>query len=376
MRIGIDARMLDEGLGIGRYIAKLLSHLEAIQSDDTFVVFLTKKNWNTYQPKTSRFVKVLAHVHWYTFAEQFVMPLHYLVQRLDLVHIPHINAPLLYPGRFVMTIHDLILVKHPLSATSAASTRHPLTHRIKYACYRFTLACAVRRASHIITVTEVVKNDIVTIFGRSKHDISVTSEGADPLPNATVCTELQRFTNTRFFFRAGNAYPHKNVEGLLVAFGRLHLEYPHILLLLCGQDDFFQKRIAALIKTMDLADVVFHLGSVSDACLAWLYAHAYAYVFPSFEEGFGLPAVEAFLQGCPVLAADIPVLREVCGSAALYFNPGSSDDIMAAMKNVLNDPAIRPSLIRAGNERSGQFSWDRLAKETMFVYTRFSQRHQ
>lgn len=370
MRIGIDARMFNEGLGIGRYIAKLLTHLEDIEGSHTILVFLTKRNWDAYHPNDKRFVKVCVDIHWYSFAEQCIMPLVLLAYRLDLVHFPHINVPLLYPRRFVVTIHDLILLKHPLSATSASSTRHPITHQIKYWCYRFVIATAVRRATHIIAVSQSTKDDIVSFFGQKSEKIAVILEGADPLPSSETCTILERYAGCTFFFRAGNAYPHKNVEGLLRAFRELHSLYPDVQLLLCGQEDFFQRRIVALIQEMKLGPAVVHLGSVSDACLSWLYSHATAYVFPSFEEGFGLPAIEAFLAECPVLAADIPVLREVCGTAALYFDPSSSHELVESMKRILTHPTLRTTLMQEGRIRAQLYSWARLAEETLVVYTR------
>ena len=368
MRIGIDARMVNEGLGIGRYIARLLLHLERVDSPHTYVVFLTRKNWDTYQPHDSRFTKVCIDIHWYSLAEQCILPFILMWYRLDLVHFPHVNVPIAYPGRFVMTVHDLILIKHPLSATSAASTRNPIIHAVKHFCYRVVLRIALRRAAHIITISESVKRDIRNFIRLPEDGISVTYEAADPLPDPEICKSLDRFSQVMFFFRAGNAYPHKNLEGLLSAFKRVREKYPDTFLLLCGQEDFFQKRIIERIAREGLSDSVIHLGDVSDACLSWLYTHAFAYVFPSFEEGFGLPAVEAFLHGCPVLASDILVLKEVCGSAALYFDQNDPDDIARAMVSILIHRERRLFLISEGKKRAQLFSWDRLAKETELVY--------
>ncbi|MDP2630337.1 MAG: glycosyltransferase family 1 protein [Candidatus Uhrbacteria bacterium] len=371
MRIGIDARMVNEGLGIGRYIARLLLHLENVDSNNTYIVFVTRKNWNAYQPKDSRFTKVCVDIHWYSIAEQCILPFILMWHRLDLIHFPHVNVPIVYPGRFIMTVHDLILIKHPLSATSAATTRHPGIHAAKHFCYRVILGIALRRAAHIITISESVKSDILNFFSLSETDISVTYEAADPLPAPDTCRTLDRFLKVKFFFRAGNAYPHKNLEGLLSAFKRARAAQPDTYLLLCGQEDFFQRRIIDRIAEAGLSDSVIHLGSVSDSCLSWLYAHAFAYVFPSFEEGFGLPAVEAFLHGCPVLASDIPVLKEVCGPAALYFDPNNVNDIARAMVTILTQQERRLFLISKGEKRAKMFSWDRLAKETELVYTRY-----
>lgn len=361
--------MFNEGLGIGRYIARLLLHLEHVDSHNTYIVFLTRRNWNSYQPKDSRFEKVCIDIHWYSIAEQCILPFILMWYRLDLIHFPHVNVPILYPGRFIMTVHDLILIKHPLSATTAASTRNPAIHAVKHFCYRIILRVALSRAAHVITISESVKEDIRKFLSIPQDKISVTYEATDPLPDSEICTTLDRFLKVTFFFRAGNAYPHKNIEGLLSAFKRVREGHPDTYVLLCGQEDFFQKRIIKRIAEAGLSDSVIHLGNVSDACLSWLYTHAFAYVFPSFEEGFGLPAVEAFLHGCPVLASNIPVLKEVCGPAALYFDPNNPDDIARAMVAILTHREKRLFLISEGKKRAQLFSWDRLAKETELVYT-------
>lgn len=370
MVIGIDARLYQEGLGLGRYIAKILLHLEGVESPHTYVVFLTKKNWHLYEPKNPRFRKVLADIHWYTLAEQFVLPFIFLREKLDILHVPHFNAPIFYPKKYILTIHDLILIKHPRSATSAASTRNPLIHLLKYRAFRFIIRHVVRRASHIIAVSSSVKKDIMKEFGILNDRISVVYESADPLPPAEQCASLPIKENEIFFFYAGNAYPHKNLDVLLDAFQIIAKQYPSVKLFLCGQDDFFRKRITEKIGGMGFASKVTHLGTVSDACLHWLYVHACAYVFPSLEEGFGIPAVEAFAHHCPVLASNIPVLQEVCGDAAQFFDARKPDEIAMAMKDMLEHPEKREQLIKKGAERAGLFSWDRAASETSAIYRR------
>jgi len=372
MRIGIDARMYNEGLGIGRYISKFVEHLERAGGDHTYVIFLTKKNWDSPIPQNDRFVKACMNIHWYSFAEQIFLPFFLLSYHLDLVHFPHINVPIFYPKRFIVTVHDLILIKHPLSATSAASTRHPFMHAIKHRGYKLILWVALHRAAHIITVSESVKKDVLALSGRREHDVSVIYEAAETLMPAHKCTTLGHLSGIKFFFRAGNAYPHKNIDGLLDAFVRAKKVYPDIHLVLCGQEDFFQKRLVERIRHMQLTESITHLGQVSESCLSWLYTHAYAYIFPSFEEGFGLPAVEAFLNNCPVLSSRIPVLEEICGSAALYFDPRDTSDIARVLELIIEHPELRDDLIEKGKIRARDFSWERLAQETVRVYTRYA----
>jgi glycosyltransferase involved in cell wall biosynthesis len=114
MRIGIDARFYGSlGKGLGRYTEKLIFHLEAIDTDNEYVVFLRRENFDEYIPRSPRFRKVVAQYAWYGLSEQTLFVLLLYRFRFDLVHFPHFNVPLLYRRPFVVTIHDLILVHYP-----------------------------------------------------------------------------------------------------------------------------------------------------------------------------------------------------------------------------------------------------------------------
>ncbi|MEK7122705.1 MAG: hypothetical protein AAB855_02510 [Patescibacteria group bacterium] len=152
--IGIDARLYGQGLGLGRYVSKLIEHLERCQSEYQFVIFLRKQNFDAYEPRNKQFRKVCVDVPWYSLSEQLVLPWLFLREKCDLLHIPHFNIPILYPRKMVITIHDLILVKHPLSATIAASTRHPFVHRIKYWGFHVVLMNALALSCRIIAVSQ------------------------------------------------------------------------------------------------------------------------------------------------------------------------------------------------------------------------------
>lgn len=152
MRIGIDARFYGSiGKGLGRYTQKLIQHLEQIDTENQYVIFLRKENFEDYQPFNKNFQKVLADYPWYTFSEQLFFPLLLRKYKLDLVHFPHFNVPILYFGKFVLTIHDLILTHFP---TLKATRLSPLWYWVKYAAYKLAISSAVRRSEKIITVSE------------------------------------------------------------------------------------------------------------------------------------------------------------------------------------------------------------------------------
>ncbi len=372
MHIGIDARMYRAGLGIGRYIEKIINTLEQQDTLHHFVIFMTRENWHMYTPTHSNVRKVCVNVRWYGILEQIIVPILLMRERIDLMHFPHFNVPIFYPRRYIVTIHDCIMIKRPASSRSAVTTRNPLIYRLKYCAFRFLLACAVRRARLVITVSQSVKEDLIRYLGISQEKIEVIYEAADMPVTANAHCELPLDISRRpFFMYAGNAYPHKNLEVLLDAFRSIRSDYPDYQLILCGQDDYFRKKLLAIIAEKKMEASVRHLGMVTDSCLSYLYTHATAFVFPSLDEGFGLPALEAFSHGCPVIASDIPVFREICDGAAYLVDTRRSESLAVALKMLIDDSSMRNTYIQRGLHRCADFSWERAARQTLACYERF-----
>ena len=178
MRIGIDARFYGPvGKGLGRYTEKLVGYLERVADpDDEFFVFLRKENFDVYVPGNPRFRKVLADYPWYSISEQIFFPFLLRKYRLDVMHFPHFNVPILYERPFVVTIHDLILLRFP---TVRNTTRSRLTYKMKYLAYRLVIATAIRRAKVILTVSRFTERDILTAFPTAVGKTVVTYEGCD-----------------------------------------------------------------------------------------------------------------------------------------------------------------------------------------------------
>jgi len=179
MRIGIDARFYGSvGKGLGRYTQKLIENLERIDNRNSYFIFLRKENWNEYRPRNKNFNKVLADVPWYSLKEQIFMPRILKKYQLDLVHFPHFNIPLFYKGKFVITIHDLILFHFP---TKRASTLSRFFYFVKLLGYRLVIRKAVKKSRAIITVSKYTKEDIIENFKIDPDKIIITYEAVDIL---------------------------------------------------------------------------------------------------------------------------------------------------------------------------------------------------
>jgi glycosyltransferase involved in cell wall biosynthesis len=379
MTIGIDARFFGpRGKGLGRYTQKLIEELEKIDTQNDFVIFLRRENFDEYQPQNPRFKKVLSDYRWYTLAEQIFLPGKICRQKTDLMHFPHFNVPIFYFGRYIVTIHDLIL-RH--FATKRASTLGPLTYWFKHLAYRLVIWLAIWRAQKIITVSQYVKQDIIKCFGVVPEKIIVTYEGAaETIKSQDLTAGGQDITGKYkikkpYLLYVGNAYPHKNLEQLIGAFGILLERHKKDLqLVLVGEDDYFYQRLRSqnntAVQKMVQSQKIIFTGFVPDKQLAVLYQNAKLYVFPSLCEGFGLPPLEAMAHGLPVAASFATCLPEILGEAAIYFDAQNCQDIAEKIKEVLENEGLRKKLISKGFEQIKKYSWLKMAKETLKIYGR------
>lgn len=370
MRIGIDARFYGSvGKGLGRYTEKLIGHLETLASPgDEFFVFLRRENFDEYVPKSEAFHRVLADYPWYGWGEQFRFPFLLGRFRLDLVHFPHFNVPLLYRKPFVVTIHDLILLRYP---TVRNTTRTAALYRLKFLAYRLTIASAVRRARVILTVSRFTERDILREYPESAGKVVVAYEGCEIASGPTGTSAEApgepggRDILSPYFLYVGNAYPHKNLE----IFIPLARRFPETRFVLVGKEDFFYRRLADAVAASGVDNIVF-AGYRTDAELATLYRDATGYVFPSLYEGFGLPPLEAMRFGTPVLASSRGSLPEVLGDAALYADPERPDGFAEGIAKLLSDPALRSALSEKGRLRAKKFRWSDMAETSLSAYRR------
>ncbi len=370
MKIGIDARLIEE-TGVGRYIRNLIAELGTLDQTNEYRIFLREKSFHAFKEPNRRWKKIVADVPWHTLAEQFQMPRLYEKEGLDLVHIPYHNPPIFYRGRTVVTIHDLTILH--FSTGKATTLPRPL-YVLKRLGYVVGLGVGLIKAKHIIAVSHATKREIIDHFRIRPDKITVTYEGVDH--NLTSSIRDQKLDSRRigdpYFLYVGNAYPHKNVETLINAWklvlSRLPPKATHKLILV-GNEDFFYKRLKAYVRERDLEDRVVFFGAADDEELIRLYKGALAFIFPSRMEGFGLPALEALSLGCTVLASNISVFHEILGDHAVYFEPNDPESIAGAISGCMKKVAPNKESEILQNFLK-QYSWKKLAKETLQIYDR------
>lgn len=375
MRIGIDARFYggEQSKGLGRYTQKLIEYLLEIENDENeYIIFLQEDAYHAWNYDHPRFFPVLAPYRWYTLAEQIFMPLLLFRARLDLVHFPHFNVPLLYRRPFVVTIHDLIIAHFP---TSRATTLGPLLYRLKHWAGQIVMKHAAKGSKKIITVSEFSKKDIVHYYDLPEEKVVVTYEAADSHadflydPKRAKEIEKRYGISKPYLLYVGNAYPHKNLDLLLDMMKEIKKKkmFPYKLVLV-GREDYFYKKLAQSTWAKNLDDVVCYTGFVPDADLPYLYHDAYAYLFPSQYEGFGLPPLEAMGHGVPVISSRSSCLPEILEDAALYFDSEDVSGIINALSAITQDTTKREQMIQKGFEQVRRYSWEWMAQQTHRVY--------
>lgn len=381
MRIGIDARFYGPlGKGLGRYTQEVVDKVIMInesssQLDLSFVIFLSPDNFDEFKTNNPRVEKVKLSFRWYSLAEQLLFPFYIKKYKLDLIHFPHFNVPILCPTKFVVTIHDLILTHFP---TMRATTKNLFIYRLKNLAYRLVLFSAVKRSSLILTVSDFTKQDILSLYKIKADKVLISYEGAADLKaendiefslkngDALMLDELKEAD--RFLLYVGSAYPHKNLENLIKLMRLLEQDNSDIKLVLVGKSDFFYERLKKEAHDLIESGRIIFAGYVPDAQLSKLYSRALAFIFPSLYEGFGLPPLEAMSHGCPVLSSDRSCLPEILGDSALYFNPEELEDIFGKIMRIAGDINLREKLISSGLERVKKYSWQECARITFNSY--------
>ena len=356
-KIVIDARELRTSTG--RYIERLLNYLQDIDHTNDYIVLLKPKDISGWRTKNEHFIAVASPYKEFTFDEQLAFKQQLDELQPDLVHFSMVQQPVLYRGKVITTVHDLT------TAHFTNPDKNPVVFKLKQQIYKGVIRRAARKSAAVITPTQFVKDDLTAFTKIDPGKISVTLEAADPI--TAPSTPLPYLQKTDFIMYVGRPTPHKNLERLIDAFALLRAQHPALCLVLAGRTDKNYQRTAELVKAKNIKNVVF-TDFITDGQLRWLYENCTAYVFPSLSEGFGLPGLEAMQHGAPVVSSNATCLPEVYGDAAHYFDPVDTQAMADAINEVLTDKKLRQTLIAAGRKKVEEYSWRRMAQQTLEIY--------
>ena len=364
MRIGIDARMAYyTQAGIGQYIRRLIEGLAKINGQEELILLQSRKDEVLIHHDRFRRRPLWTPSHHRL--EQWLLPLEIVVAGLDVLHSPDFIPPFYRNCRSVITIHDLAFLLYP----------HFLTR--DSARYYSQIDQAVRRADHIIAVSESTKRDTVGLLGVSEKKITVIHEAANPLFQPVEDTEALRLVRDKyglpeaFILFVSTIEPRKNLPTLLRAL-RLLLDRhgPLAKLAVVGKRGWLFEEVFATVEDLNLEQDVLFLGRVPLHDLVLLYNAASLHVHPSYYEGFGLPPLEAMACGTPTIVSNVASLPEVVGDAGLLVDPDDVAGWVAALGQVLADPHLRQEMREKGFQQARCFSPKRMARESLDVYRR------
>jgi len=359
VRVGMDARKLWDG-GIGTYIRQLVSALCALERPPACTLFVDPEHAGTHRwppgcdERTVRAGK-------YSLAEHFVLARAGRQAGVALFHAPHYTLPLAWNGPAVVTIHDLIHVKHPGFFPFGAAL---------YA--RAIAGAAARRARLVIADSQAARDDIVALLGVDPGRVRVVPLGVSPGYAPPPGAEVEAFRRAAglpagYVLYVGARKRHKNVGVVLEALARLGDAAPP--LVLAGPPWSPDDPLARAARGLGIDGAVRFSGDLhDDAAMARLYAGASMLVQPSLIEGFGLPPLEAMACGVPVIASDIPALRETLEGAAVLVPPAEPDAWAAAIAAQAADGARREAFAAAGIARAARYTWAETAARTRAVY--------
>lgn len=356
--IAIDARIINSSTG--RYIERLLTYLETIDSPHEFSILVHAKDVDYWQPSNPRFKIVVADYHPYTFGEQIGFYLFLRKLNPDLVHFCMPQQPLLYTAPAVTTVHDLNLLK----ITENEGMSAPVL-KIKQIIFSVLLRTVIKRAARIIAISEYTKKDILDFQKINESRVTVTYEAADLVSETE--DPVERYKDKKFMIIVGRAETYKNRRAAIEAHQLLLASHPDLHLVIIGKHDETSKLLEKEYKDKNYKQLEF-FGFAPDAQLAWFYSHCVVYAFPSYMEGFGLHGLEAMKHGAPVVSSNATCLPEIYGNAALYFDPSNYQEMADQVGRVLDDPMLRADLIKKGAAKVKEYSWQRMAEQTHDVY--------
>lgn len=376
MKIGIDARFITRQprRGIGNYSLNLVNELVRLDPAAEFVLYIAESDIEKILPTLPNVKIRQLRPSLYPLWENVALPLAVMRDRIDVLHCLGNTAPFFLPSsvRLILSIMDVMFLQSG-KFVPAPTTRYQKWGRLYRA---FSVPFVARSAKQIITITEFSRQDILhLIAGVDANQIRVTHLSCDPIflnapnnaKNPVSC--IGKVIHSPYIFCLGAEDLRKNTLRLVHAYLSL-LKQNAISenLVISGYANWERSESYRVVKEAGAENRVSFLGFVTINELALLYRKAVVFAYPSLYEGFGIPILEAFSSGCPVIASNVTSVPEVGGDAVLYFNPLNEDEMANTLLRVLNDSALRGTLKKLGYARAKQFSWTETARKTLAVY--------
>lgn len=373
MKVGINARFLTTPFtGIGQYTRSLVQTMAEIAPENEYILF-TPELVDINLPENCRQIRVvekdyksdsLRKAHW----EHILMPKEMENFEVDVAHFLYPSNPRRkLPMPTIVTVHDVIPWR-------LKAYRKKLRSKL----YHFNARLALRKADHIITVSDFSKSEIIKYLKIKEENITVTPLASPILSDKISCPNFS--IRRDYFLYVGGYDDRKNVPRLMKAYQKyISPLYPIDLILVGaknkGLEQFITDKYCEKVDgkyLMEPKGKVIFTESLDQSELICLYQKALALVHTSFYEGFNLALVEAMQAGIPIVASDIPVHHEVTDGNALFVDPHNIDSIGNGLHKLIHDKALQHELVKKTETRARDFNWKKAAEETLYVYSLFT----
>jgi glycosyltransferase involved in cell wall biosynthesis len=360
LHIAISARAMSFPFGgVKEFFLDMTRALLRAGEEHRFTLYYSKPDYCGTFPNAEEIALSAPHKFLW---DHWALPRRLQRDRPDVVWFPHNVSSLRLCIPTVITVHDLLYFKIP----GFAGREYPLLDTLYM---RSMMPRSLRKARQIASISNWTAHDVHRLIGIKRDKIHTIYHGTSSHFRKMTSSEVQRFRHdsgltTPFFFYPGGFSRRKNIPLLLEAFRRVSHKIPHNLVF-TGTSGQGGDEIERIIHACGLQNRVVRLGMVSKEKLVCLYNTAEALVYPSRYEGFGLPLVEAFACGCPVISSNASSLAEVAGDAALTFHPNDEETLKNHLESIACNPETRKALVLASLKRAVEFDYSRSAEDLL-----------
>jgi glycosyltransferase involved in cell wall biosynthesis len=359
--ITVDCRLIFSS-GIGTYISNILPFIIDYFNDIQFVLLGNEKRLSKLYKNNFNNIKIVNfNSPIYSIKEQMMFP-KLIPSETSLFWSPHYNFPIFYTGKLIINVHDLC---HLAIKQKVYSFIKILYSKLMFNLIKF-------RANSIIYISEFTKTQFNKIVGKPKCNEFITLLAVNK--SWFKLSQTHNEIKEPYILYVGNVKPHKNLSRLIKAFEIIANKINHKILIVGKKDGFISGDDSLTTMVQKFNKRVFFTGEVSDSKLKNLFINSDIFVFPSIYEGFGLPPLEAMACGVPVVASKIASIPEVCGDAALYFDPFDVNDISEKILLMIKDNNLKKEYIKKGTLQVQKYSWEKTADNTIKIIKKILKR--
>ncbi len=365
--IYLDCRLI-KGSGIATYLRNLILCYRNHEPDLMIQYLVSSPSDELSDPPDYQNQHIFG-ANIYSLSEQLFYPKR--IGKDDILHVPHYNAPLLFSGQLIVTVHDLCHYVMKDYFTGLAKRFYASTF----------MRMILYRASHIITVSNFTKIEIINNFKINPSKISVIHSGIDPHYYPRNSTDVQQYLNLKglpnnYILYVGNLKPHKNIARMILTYHKAKLLNDNLpKLVICGMKDngydFLSEVIQGGISNKFVRSNIIFLGYAQYDDLPYLYSGADLLLFLSLYEGFGLPPLEAMACGTPVIASNTSAVPEILEDTAVLVDPCDLNEIVSAIIELWTTPSLQNEMIIRGLNHVKKFNWEDSAAKHLELYHKY-----